>query len=252
MGTIRAAIFCGCLLGSNALASPSIELMVENAAAPWSAPDGSGYANDLVRAAYQAVGTPVTLRVVPYARCKAYVMQGQVAGCMSMSDSPELHGIVQFADAPLFSARPVFFYNGRKSRPAGTFGEIRRGMRIGIVLGYEYPAALDQLKERGVILEAAASEEANLKKLAANRLDLALVMLDSRKTVELLMSKANVTHLISAFELEPQGSFLGFSTKHADGERARVLFNQGYAMIQSNGIKQRIDERWKMAPTDKK
>ncbi len=239
-------MICLLLLCGRAQAGPAIEIMVENAAAPWSAADGSGYANELVRAAYRAVNTAVTLKVVPYARCKAYVMQAQIAGCMSMSDSPELHGLVHFADAPLFSAHPVFFYDSRRSMPAAAMSELRPGIRIGIVLGYEYPASVGQLKERGVVLDAAASEELNLKKLAAGRLDLALVMLDYHKTAELLQSKAKVSHLAAAFDMEAQGSYLGFSTTHADGERARALFNQGYALIQANGIKKRIDDRWKM------
>ena len=84
-----------CLAAGSATPAPQpMEIMVEDAALPWSAPDGSGYANDLVRAAYAAVNTEVRLTVVPYARCKTYVMQGAVAACFNMSPSPDQAGKV--------------------------------------------------------------------------------------------------------------------------------------------------------------
>src|SRR5499433_2311933 len=67
----------------------SLVLAVEDDASPWSRPDGSGYANDVVRAAFKAVGVAVELQVVPYARCKRMALRGEVAGCFNMSPSPE-------------------------------------------------------------------------------------------------------------------------------------------------------------------
>ena len=39
-----------------AMPANALEIAVEDDAAPWSQPDGTGYANDLVRAAFAAVG----------------------------------------------------------------------------------------------------------------------------------------------------------------------------------------------------
>lgn len=229
-----------------ACAAAPIELMVEDAASPWSNSDGSGYANELVQAAFAAARAEVKLTVVPYARCKTYVMAGAVAGCFSMSDAPELHGKVRFGHAPLFLAYPRFFQNSARPVRARALGELAPGTRVAIVNGYEYPPEVMRLEQRGVQLVAARSEAVNLKKLAAGRVDLALTMMDDIKTDAVLLREAQVEGVAFAFQAKPQGSFLGFSTSHPDGERARALFNSGYAIIAGNGVRHAIDRKWNL------
>lgn len=227
-------------------AAAPIELMVEDAAAPWSNSDGSGYANDVVLAAFAAAHAEVKLMVVPYARCKTYVMAGAVAGCFSMSDAPELHGKVRFADVPLFQAYPHFFHNTAHPVPARGLADLAPGTRVAIVNGYEYPPEVMRLEQHGVRLVAARSEAANLKKLAAGRVDLVLAMMDDLKTDQVLLYEAQVEGVALAFQSAPQGSYLGFSLTHPDGERARALFNSGYATIVANGVKRAIDRKWNL------
>lgn len=232
-----------------ACAAAPIELMVEDAAAPWSDSDGSGYANELVQAAFAAAHAEVKLTVVPYARCKTYVMAGAVAGCFSMADAPELHGKVRFADAPLFLAYPRFFQNTAHPVRARAMGELAPGTRVAIVNGYEYPPEVMALEQRGIRLVPARSETINLKKLAAGRVDLALIMMDGIKTDEVVLREAQVEGVAFAFQAAPQGSYLGFSTTHPDGERARALFNSGYTIIAGNGVKRAIDRKWNLPAT---
>jgi polar amino acid transport system substrate-binding protein len=229
-------------------AAAPIELMVEDAASPWSNSDGSGYANALVLAAFAAAHAEVKLAVVPYARCKTYVLAGAVAGCFSMSDAPELHGKVRFADAPLFLAYPRFFQSAAHPVTARSLAELAPGTRVAIVNGYEYPAEVMRLERRGIRLLAARSEAVNLKKLAAGRVDLALTMMDDIKTDDVVLREAQVEGVTFAFQAVPQGSFLGFSITHPDGERARALFNSGYAIIAGNGVKRAIDRKWNLPP----
>ena len=59
-------------------ARETVDIGVEDAAAPWSQADGTGYANDLVRASFRAVGVDVRLHVLPYARCKQHVVKGEL------------------------------------------------------------------------------------------------------------------------------------------------------------------------------
>jgi hypothetical protein len=51
-----------CCSVAPAWAAHPLTVMVEDAAGPWSNPDGSGMANDLVKAAYAAAGQHVTPR----------------------------------------------------------------------------------------------------------------------------------------------------------------------------------------------
>lgn len=227
--------------GSATPAQQPIEIMVEDAALPWSAPDGSGYANDLVRAAYAAMNTEVRLSVVPYARCKAYVMQGVVAACFNMSSSPDQAGKVVLADLPLFEVHPRYYYNTDKPLPAVSEHMVAPGTRIGIVNGYEYPPSLTELEKRGAILDRANSELATLRKLAAGRVDLALMMSEQAKT-----EAAQMRNVGMAFHAASMGSYVGFSLAHPQGERARKLFNEGYRIISGNGRKAEIARRWQI------
>lgn len=223
-----------------------LQILVEDAASPWSKRDGSGYANDLVRAAFDAAGVATRLVVVPYARCKALVMQGGAVACFSMSAAPELGQLVRFADKPLFSVTPRFYYNLKHPLAAKSLAELTPGMRIGIVHGYEYPPFIEQLGRRGIIVESGRSDVANLQKLAAGRLDAALVMTDEMRSEELIERQAGVRNIGFAFAGAPMDSFLGLSTLHPDGEAQRRLFNQGFQAITDNGTRHAIEASWKL------
>lgn len=236
------------LASASAIAAPAapLQILVEDAASPWSNRDGSGYANDLVRAAFDAAGVATRLAVVPYARCKALVMRGGAVACFSMSASPELGQLVRFADKPLFSVTPRFYYNLRQPLAAKSLAGLAPGTRIGIVHGYEYPPFVDQLARRGIILDHGRSDVANLKKLAAGRLDAALVMTDEMRSEELIERQAGVRNIGFAFAGAPMGSFIGFSTVHPDGEAQRRLFNQGFQAISENGTRRALQAGWKL------
>ena len=57
--------------------------------------------------------------------------------------------------------------------------DLARKIIVGTVVGYEYPPSFYRLRDRGLIeIEACPSEELNLKKLAAGRIDAALIKHD--------------------------------------------------------------------------
>jgi ABC-type amino acid transport substrate-binding protein len=220
--------------------------MVEDGAAPWSQADGTGVANDIVRAAFDAAGVAVALRTVAYARCKFEVANGTVAACFSMAADPELDGKVVMPKRPLFQTHPQYFHNPQRPLQAMSETEIRPGTVIGVVDGYEYPAALAALVQRGVILESIGSEGANLKKLASGRIDAALVNLDEFKSAQFMLRNAGVegkvTPLFSSAELD---LYIGFSVKHPRGSWARARFDEGFAIIERNGTLRKILEQWR-------
>ncbi len=245
---LRALIAGACALAlAGAAAQPTehVQILVEDAASPWSNRDGVGYANDLVRAAFQAAGVTADLVVVPYARCKSLVMQGGAVGCFSMSASPELANRVRFADKPLFSVTPRIYYNPKRRAKPRSLADIKPGMRLGIVRGYEYPPFVDQLARRGVLLDRAESDVTNLRKLAVNRLDAALIMTDEMRSADLIRQQAGARDIAFAFQSQPMDSFIGFSTRHADGDAQRRRFNAGFETISSNGVRQTIQAQWK-------
>jgi polar amino acid transport system substrate-binding protein len=229
-------------------AVPADELVidVEDEADPFSRPDGTGYANDVVRAAYQAVGVKVRLEVVPYARCKANVLAAKVAGCFSMSWERGFEGRLMFSERPLFSVHAMLVSDPRHPMAAKRPEDIPSGTVVGIVNGYEYPAAVAALASRGVVLEPTGSEETNLRKLAAGRIDAAVLMIstqpeDSPDRATLKGSK----RYVPAMTLGVMGSHIGFSLQYPGGEMARRQFDDGLRRIEADGTLAKIARRWR-------
>jgi polar amino acid transport system substrate-binding protein len=229
-----------------AVAAPFL-IAVEDDAAPWSQRDGTGFANDIVRAAFKAAGSEIELSVVPYARCKDMAIRGKAVACFTMSWVPELDGKIVFAQKPLFRCSVDYFVSSKHPLKANSEEVIPKGTVIGIVIGYEYPPSLYALKEKGiVVLEESESEELNLKKLALGRIDAALVTHNETKPAELLLARAGVTRQVRrTFRSGVNDSFIGFSTKHPDGMKALEKFNEGYRIITANGDRQLIEQKWR-------
>jgi ABC-type amino acid transport/signal transduction systems, periplasmic component/domain len=222
-----------------------IDVGVEDAAAPWSQADGTGYANDLVRAAFDAVDIDVRFHVLPYARCKQQVLHGALAACVSMSPAPELRGPVRFSAMPLFVFTSRIFENPR--RPLGRrIEDFPRAIRVGTVLGYEYPPEmLQRLARRGAILDPAPTEETNLRKLAARRIDAAVVNSDVVKSSDWVAERAGVTGRVRpVLSIGRMPAYIGFGTAHRENRALADRFDLGYARIIASGERARIEHRW--------
>jgi len=223
----------------------TIDIGVEDAAAPWSQGDGTGYANDLARAAFDAVGVDVRLHVLPYARCKQQVLNGALVACVSMSPAPELNRVVRFSAQPLFVFTCRFFENPHAPLPR-RIEDFPRGIRVGTVIGYEYPPEmLARLDRRGAVYDPAPSEETNLRKLAAGRIAAAVVNSDTVKSSDWVAERAGVTGRVrSVFSIGRMPAYIGFSTVHPRGRVLADRFDRGYALIIESGERDRIQRRW--------
>lgn len=223
-----------------------LEIYVENAADPFSRPDGTGYANDVVRAAFQSVGVPVKFAVVPYARCKYKVLRGEAVACVSMSWDPSFEGRIKFADTPLITVTPVYYENPARPLAARSEAELGKGVVAGTIRGYEYPESVMKAKARGVVFEENSSEQANLQKLALGRLDAALVMSNPLTGVSHWAREADVAHLVRvAFRsADSEDGYFAVSTIHPGGLTALRLYNDGIKIITANGRLGEIKAKW--------
>jgi len=223
----------------------TIDIAVEDAAAPWSQPDGRGYANDVVRAAFDAVGINAQMHVMPYARCKALAVRGDYVACVTMSPAPELVKTIQFSKDPLFTYSCVFFENPNK--PVGKrIDDIPRGTVVATVLGYEYPPeVLAHLAARGVVLEPAPTEEINLRKLASGRVALVIVNRDDVKSADRVAMQAGVAAKVRpAFSYGSLPGYIGFSLANPRGRALAQRFDRGMAKIIASGERERIKKSW--------
>jgi hypothetical protein len=230
-------------------ASPAAEpliLLAEDEAAPWSCPDGTGFVNEVVLASYKAVGVPVILKVLPYARCKQQVIEGSAAGCFSMARDPSLNQTVIFSVRPVASCSVSLIQKiGRPFVIPNANDRTDRAV-IGIVNGYEYPQSFSAFcRTERVITEPARTEVLNFRKLDLGRVDAVLVDHNEIKSLESLCRKAGVSSAVSVNrEFGEMNLHIGFSLNHPRGRWAKDLYDRGYEIIRSNGVLKEIESRW--------
>jgi len=235
-----------CLPAAAATGEPEVALAAEDDAAPWSYADGSGYVNDLVRAAFAAAGWRVRLNILPYARCKQMAMRGQVAGCFSASRTPETAQVLLFPAHPVFEARNVLWVAVdsplQGCDPAGW----PHKPSVAFVNGYEYTPALDALRDTGkVAVEVADAESEGLRKLSARRIDAAVVTVDTVKRIDVVLRHAQVRHAVRALcDFGGVPAYVAFSRRHPQGAAARTAFDAGMETLQRNGDLARLQKRW--------
>lgn len=249
-----ASIFLTCtlqLMATNAgiaqEARETLTIMVEDAAAPWSNSDGTGYANDVAIAAFKEMSVDVQLKVVPYSRCKYMVLSGKVAACFSMSWQPEFEGKIKLAAQPIFKVSNDVFEHIKSPLPKPSDGKcvLPPGTVVGITRDYEYSAQVIALQNSGVVLENSLSDSTSLRKLAALRYQAALVMsnvLEARNQKAIQSGTEDVVRF--AFNCGVVNSTIGFSLAHPDGLRALEMYDEGYRRIKANGALKDIHMRW--------
>lgn len=222
-----------------------LDVAVEDAADVWSRADGTGYANDIVRAAFRAGGIEPRFLTVPYARCKALVAAAHVPVCFSMSRDSSIPASVVFADSANFVFSSDFYQDGQRPLRI-VHGLPPRGARVGVVRGYEYPDTLARLERLGYIqLVHAGSELTNLHKLVDGRLDAVMINTDATKTAAELLARAGMQHRVSfALHGGSLPAYTGFSLRHPRGADALARFNEGRRRIAANGELADIRRRW--------
>ncbi len=235
------------LAASASVAQETLTIMVEDAAAPWSKSDGTGYANDVVVAAFKEMGVQVHLRVVPYSRCKYMVLNGQVVACFNMSWQPGFEGKIQLAARPIFNVSNDVFepVNAPLPKPADGKCALPAGTVVGITRDYEYSDQVMALKNSGVVFENSLSDSTGLQKLAARRFQAALVMSNDIEARNQKARQSGTENTVRfAFNCGVVNSTIGFSVIHPDGLRALKLYDEGYRRIEADGVLKGIYQRW--------
>ena len=239
------ALACLLLLLSPACEAADLTIMAEDAAPPFSGPDGKGFANDLVVAAFRAVGVAVALDVVPYARCKRDAQNGRVPACFSMSWYPGVETAIVFSKRPVFEVYADVFVSRKTSGRIRTLADIGKGAVVGLVNEYEYPDPVGGLKRGGAVFQLAPNDSANLKMLARERLDVAIVMTnDFQPTAQKAIDAGVVSEVSYAFRAGVEQAYVGFSLKHPLGERTRQQFDAGYERIIADGTVAALKRKW--------
>lgn len=235
-------------LSRQVAAGPIVLVGAEDDAAPWSYADGTGYVNDVVRAAFKRVGWTARLKVLPYARCKAMAVSGDLVACFSASKTSELQGMLLYPRHSIFEARNLLVSDAQSALSGCDFEQWVGHPVVGRVRGYEYIQRVETMFKSGHVGAAESdSEVSNLRKVSAGRLDAALVTVDAVKRLDVVVAQAHhaghTFKTVCDFGAEP--AYVAFSARHPQGRAALLAFEQGYDRLVDDGSIAALQKMWR-------
>jgi polar amino acid transport system substrate-binding protein len=226
-----------CLWGSVGVSlAETITLGAENDWVPYASRDGTGMSNDIVRAAYHAVGIDVSFQVGPYNRLLMSVREGTLLGAFNVPKEQSNEGLYIFGKTPLFTALSAYYQNRDRPLKAHRKEELIHGETVGVVFDYGYG---DFFSNNDRITKIAVrSDLLNLRKLAMGRID-ATILYD--KTARKLIEENRLGHTIEkAFDSEGAEIYVAFSKAFPKARYYADLLDQGLAIIKEKGDYQKI------------
>jgi polar amino acid transport system substrate-binding protein len=219
-------------LPSVATAAETVELAIEDAWEPYANADGTGMSSDIVRAAYQAVGIEVKLRVRPYARVLIEVRNGNVAGGLNVAREPSTAPDFLWGQELLFQADPHYYHLTDRPLQAKSAVELQNGERVGVIRGYEYGEQF--FRNDAISKEWVSRHDQNISKLLAGRVE-AIIMFD--KTANLLLAKNDLDkQIVPAFPCESSLIYVAFSLNHPRAAYFAGKLDEGLRIIKANGV----------------
>jgi polar amino acid transport system substrate-binding protein len=193
---------------------------------------GGGIACEITRAALRQAGRSMTLTFRPWARALLEFQRGEHDGVIGAWRSVEREQTMRFPQ-PLGILNQVGFMARSDRRHRVENLAALRELRIGVVNGYANPPRFDAAN---LPVESAVDDLANLRKLLAGRVDLALI--DKGVGAHLMD-----THLRASADklvwLEPSVSeiplYTVFSKIRPEGERFAAALTRGLGDLQGSG-----------------
>ena len=193
---------------------------------------GYGLVTRIVTDAFKAEGIDIEYQFLPWARAYYVVKTGQLDASVGWFKNDEREREVLFSE-PVFVEKQVLFH--LKSRPLDwkNLADLK-GKSLGATLGYTYGEAFSQAEQGKLIqVQRTSSDELNLRKLLAGRIDAALIsqavgdaLLKNQFSAE---EAAQVTSHPRAINSGPL--YVIFPKQKPESEARRSAFNRGLARL---------------------
>ena len=232
------------LAGAPGAVAETITVGAEDDWAPYSSVverTAQGFAVDVVREAYAAVGITVNFEVLPYARCLAQAKAGRLVGCFDAVPN------AMIAPSYLWHAQPLFtthmnVYALADSSEHGLTATSLEGKTVGVERDYEYGDAFDLNTK--ILRRVVDRNESGFKMLMAGRIQ---YMAAEARIANALFAR-NPAAYGSKFKLvgtvATPGLYMAFSKSSPDAARLLAKFNEGYTALRSSGRYQAIERKW--------
>lgn len=231
------------MLGCRPIRAETIVIGAEDDWIPYSKSDGTGMANDIVRAAFASVGIQVKFKVQPYNRLLKLVEIGELLGVFNVPKDNNAEHLFYLGKEPLYYAHSAYFENTQHPLAAKNRDELHR-VKVAVVVGYGYgDHYLQSVAEKQILPVVTHSETLGLKMLAAGRVD-STILFD--KTARELIKKLHLSGKIEqAFSNENVPIYLAFSRQRlSESQHYANKLDQGLATIKANGTYHKILENY--------
>ncbi|HIJ39882.1 MAG TPA: transporter substrate-binding domain-containing protein [Deltaproteobacteria bacterium] len=221
-------------------AAETIVLGAENDWVPYSNQDGTGMANEIVLAAYKAVGINVKFNVGPYNRLLKMVRDGEILGAFNIPKEKSNEKEYLFGKTPIFSAQSAYYQNVEHPLSVTSKEGLKNGEKIGVVFDYGYGDFFSG-NDRIVKMEV-RSDQLNLRKLAKGRID-ATILYD--KTARKLLKEEGLSDkIVKAFDSESGDIHVAFSKRFPNAQQYADKLDEGLAVIKASGILKQITDSY--------
>lgn len=237
------ACILSCALVSFAHAE-TITLVSEDNWYPYAAlKDGkiSGFAVDVIEAAYAKMNIKVEFIAAPYSRCLMLTKTGRALGCFDSLNDLTLAPDFLFHHEPLFKATLAIYATG-KNQPAAVSVLDLRGRTVGVTHEYTYGDAIESDKK--IVREVAPSDLSNLRKLLKGRSEYSLVytrIVDYLQVAYPEEFKGKIRQVGVALEVN---LYISFSKIWPDSKRYADLLDQGLIAIRADGTYKKLEQKW--------
>ncbi|MEN9659055.1 MAG: hypothetical protein RL571_2520 [Pseudomonadota bacterium] len=200
-----------------------------------------GFISKIIRAAFKQENVSVSIAYYPWKRSYDMVKKGEADLTPYWVKTPEREQQFILSD-PIDIIQYGFFYLKDKKITQLEFSNLNK-YKVGVSLGYSYGVAFDTARaKQQFTCDEALSDEINIKKLIARRIDLFTadkVLGQHLISTTLLPKEADrITFFPKKFAEEPV--YLLISKKIKNGAEITDKFNSGLKKIKKNGDYQRI------------
>ena len=226
-----------------ALAQEPLRLGAEDDWYPYTAyRDGKvqGMSVDIVKAAFAASDTEITLVPYPYSRCMQMTREGQLAACFNTAPNTLIESQFLHPEEPLFDAE-IMLWAKRPTAHILDLPQQLAGRRVAMTSGYEYGPLLDD--DQKVVKVSVRRDLSGFLMLLRGRVEFVAAY---RDTAEALFRE----HPDLQGQFEPVATvhrpklYLSLSRQHPDAARLLEHFDQGMRQIRRDGRYQQILQQW--------
>jgi polar amino acid transport system substrate-binding protein len=201
----------------------------------------TGFAVDVIEAAYAKMNIKVEFISAPYARCLMLVKTGRALGCFDSLNDVTLAPDFLFHHEPLFKATIGIYALGQHQMKSVNVADLR-GHTVGVTHEYTYGDAIESDKQ--IVREVAPSDLSNLRKLLIHRSEYSLVytrIVDYLQVAYPDEFKGKVRQVGVAFE---DNLYVSFSKTWPDAKRYANLLDQGLVAIRADGMYKKLEIKW--------